>query len=89
VTAFEYATFRNAPVNSFQSCKAFHRGLHHEPDTENGVPNYLQIDCGRYKRALACYRDTHQLAADAQPAEKDLSTSDRTQIESKCPSRSR
>ncbi len=84
MTAFEYATFQNAPVKRFNSCKAFHYGLHHEPDTENGVPDYLQIDCDRYARALACYRDVHQLGPNGQPAEKDLSTNDRTRIEAAC-----
>ena len=82
VTAFEYATFQNAPLTGIPSCDKFRKKLGEELSLTN--PDYLQVDCGRYQRALDCYRDVYKLPANAAPAEKDLSTAARTQIEDAC-----
>ena len=84
VSAFETKVYPMALRQRSLACAEFLRGFQHEPDE----PDYLQIDCAKYRRTLACYQDFQKLLGTAtsngKPVEKDLSTADRTKIERAC-----
>lgn len=85
VTNFEYSVYGKARSIKSKGCTEFYQGFGHEPDGTFGDPDYLRIDCDRYRRALACYQDIQKSkGADGKPAEEDLSTSFRTKIERVC-----
>lgn len=78
VTAFEYKVYGKAVSTKTNACTAFREGFGHEPDWLFEQPDYLSIDCNRYRRALACYQDIRR------PGEQYLSDADRTTIERAC-----
>jgi hypothetical protein len=88
VTNFEFVTFQNAPLNGLAACTAFHAIFPRDDESDSSEENVLSRDCNRYKTALACYNEIRTQAgtqtADGNPAEQDLSTNDRLQIEQAC-----